>query len=205
MRGCNPRCRFISNSGSLTMSEWSGGKTECHSCQMIGNTGQLWGNYQGADYFFSTMFVNNYYSSKPGYVCDAYGSGYSTQYFYPLPAWQADDGAATGVAGNNAYYYPGAPLKQTSGCGTVGTWTAMATTALSAHPDPLLPATCDELAVISPSLPGGVYQLYDGNGGFTATTCSFAPSPPPSPPPPSPPPPYFAPGFTCPFVCAGYF
>jgi len=46
MRGCNPRCRFICNSGSLTMSEWSGGKTECHSCQMIGNTGQLWGNYQ---------------------------------------------------------------------------------------------------------------------------------------------------------------
>ena len=110
------------------------------------------------------MFINNYYLSKPGYVCDAYGSGFSTQYFWPLPAWQADDGAATGVAGNNAYYYPGAPLKQTSGCGTVAPWTAMATTALSAHPDPLLPTTCGELAVISPALPGSTYQLYDGNG-----------------------------------------
>ena len=38
--------------------------------------------------------------------------------------------------------------------------------------------------------------------------CDLRKSPPPpplSPPPPSPPPPYFAPGFTCPFKCTGYF
>jgi len=125
------------------------------------NSGQLWGNYKGADYFFSTMFLNN----KPGggYACNTFGN--SKQYFYPLPAWQVDEGTATGVADNNDYYYPGAPFKQSSSCGTVATWTAMADTALSAHPDLLLPTTCGELVVINPALPRGTYHMYDGDGG----------------------------------------
>jgi len=107
------------------------------------------------------MFLNN----KPGYACNTQISGQSNQYFYPVPAWQVDEGTATGVADNNAYYYPGAPFKQNSNCGRVATWTAMSTTALSAHPDLLLPTTCGELAVINPALPWGTYHLYDGDGG----------------------------------------
>ena len=78
--------------------------------------------------FFSTMLLNNLAESNPGYTCHtstAKGSDYDWQVlFEPLPLVRVGDAAVSGTpgAGDNAYYYPGEPIR-ISGvriCGLLG-------------------------------------------------------------------------------------